>query len=174
MPNRGLLAQRLPSDVLRLVLQYVTSKMTLRGDTMGARNDGIKEMLYVCSAWRQAALEYMWRELNIDIDAKNDSIHIFNPSFAKHFRLPNNIADTARELNISVPISSILSGSAFKLLSEYMQGAGQLPLVRRMLIMFNDYSADHKYSKDVAVENTLAFAQLLQSMTLAAKISTEL
>ncbi|KAJ1916092.1 hypothetical protein LPJ71_002003 [Coemansia sp. S17] len=131
-------------------------------------------MLYVCSTWRHETLEFMWRELNIAINENDNMIHIFNPSFAKNFMLPGNAASIVRELNISVSLSSILSGNAYRLLSEFMGNTTSLPLVRKLLVLIVDSPVGHGCTKDVGIGNTLEFAQLLRSITRVSLASTEI
>ncbi|KAJ2811575.1 hypothetical protein H4S07_001981, partial [Coemansia furcata] len=82
-----------------------------------SKKDAVKELLYVSSAWRLAALEFMWKQLNLSIDAVVDKIYINSIAWAKQFHLPNNSNQMVREINISVPMDNVVSGKAHKLLT---------------------------------------------------------
>ncbi|KAJ2054228.1 hypothetical protein H4S04_000163, partial [Coemansia sp. S16] len=166
-------AQAPPSDVLRLVMQHLLKGSKLRNGITVERKDVIKELLYVCSEWRQGALEYMWRTLSLTIDDMAGMIYVNNPSFAEEFMLPANASEIVRELNITVSMSSIVSGKAYKLLSGFMGAATTLPLACKLFIMIMEYSLDPDFVRKSAIDNALEFAYLLQSITLTPAMSTE-
>ncbi|KAJ2353798.1 hypothetical protein GGH92_000435, partial [Coemansia sp. RSA 2673] len=100
MSNQISAAQRLPLDVLRLLVQYVASKdsqYSYRGENI----DKLQALLYVCSTWRQAALEYSWKELSLKCDSKRNIIYVDYPLFAKNFKLPNNAPDLVKSICIT-------------------------------------------------------------------------
>ncbi|KAJ2341255.1 hypothetical protein GGH92_005894, partial [Coemansia sp. RSA 2673] len=134
----------------------------------------VKESLSVCSTWRQAALESLWKTLQLSINEENNDIFIVNPEWAKQFLLPENAESLIRQLKIHVSISSIISGTAYKLLASYMGNAVSLPLVNKILIMINNNPIEREYVEDVAFSNAIEFAKKLNSLTTKETTETEL
>ncbi|KAJ2117852.1 hypothetical protein IW146_000430, partial [Coemansia sp. RSA 922] len=100
-------------------------------------------------------------------------IYVNNPSFAEEFMLPANASEIVRGLNITVSMSSIVSGKAYKLLSGFMGAATTLPLACKLVIMIMEYPLDPDFVRKSAIDNALEFAHLLQSITLTSAMSTE-
>ncbi|KAJ2041326.1 hypothetical protein H4S03_000427, partial [Coemansia sp. S3946] len=82
-------------------------------------------------------------------------IYVNNPSFAEEFMLPANASEIVRELNITVSMSSIVSGKAYKLLSGFMGAATTLPLACKLFIMIMEYSLDPDFVRKSAIDNAL-------------------
>ncbi|KAJ2034898.1 hypothetical protein H4S03_004673, partial [Coemansia sp. S3946] len=80
-------AQNLPSNILYKVLDYATRVVVFPSVDY---SPVIKECLSVSFVWREAALEYLWKELNLDIDNEGNSIYFNRYKWVKNFKLPSN------------------------------------------------------------------------------------
>ncbi|KAJ2462173.1 hypothetical protein GGI03_004644 [Coemansia sp. RSA 2337] len=147
----------------------------MRHSIMGIIKDDMTELMYVCQTWRQAALEYMWRELSLTINEEDKTIFVNNPKSSKLFKLPVNAEYLVREIRISVSMCSIINGTAYKLLAEYMGDTPpSLPLARKLFIMIVDYPIEEFLTRDNAITEAQRFVQLLQSISQMPTLTTEI
>ncbi|KAJ2060992.1 hypothetical protein GGI08_002945 [Coemansia sp. S2] len=168
-------AQRLPTNVVSLILKWMINEITMRHSIMGIIKDDMTELMYVCQTWHQAALEYMWRELSLTINEEDKTIFVNNPKSSKLFKLPVNAEYLVREIRISVSMCSIINGTAYKLLAEYMGDTPpSLPLARKLFIMIVDYPIEEFLTRDNAITEAQRFVQLLQSISQMPTLTTEI
>ncbi|KAJ2054206.1 hypothetical protein H4S04_000141 [Coemansia sp. S16] len=147
----------------------------MRHSIMGIIKDDMTELMYVCQTWHQAALEYMWRELSLTINEEDKTIFVNNPKSSKLFKLPVNAEYLVREIRISVSMCSIINGTAYKLLAEYMGDTPpSLPLARKLFIMIVDYPIEEFLTRDNAITEAQRFVQLLQSISQMPTLTTEI
>ncbi|KAJ2811120.1 hypothetical protein H4S07_002260 [Coemansia furcata] len=127
----------------------------------------MREALSVCSAWRQAALEYMWRKLNLNIYEENNEVYDDRPAWVDSYWMPHRTACLVKELGIIVSWNSIFSGAAFDLLEEYMD-ATCLPQVHKLRILITDKAIKLDCVYDRSISNALKFVEFLKRIAPAA------
>ncbi|KAJ2061013.1 hypothetical protein GGI17_003352 [Coemansia sp. S146] len=125
-------------------------------------------MLTVCSGWRQAALERLWRKLEFAFNGMTNELNLSPPPWLSKAILSPSAANMAKELHVTVPWSTLVDGTAYKLLSESIGDTRVLPSAYKLVFMVSDYTGGSSYPKDIAISNALDFAQLLKSMVPAA------
>ncbi|KAJ2353210.1 hypothetical protein GGH92_000799 [Coemansia sp. RSA 2673] len=166
-------AQALPSNILRLILEQAAKGIPLPSGGVQVNDILVKELLSVCCTWRQAALEHMWRALRLTINTKGNTIVVNNLRWDEKFQLPLDAENLVREVNLFVSLSSIASGVALRLFSEYMGKVVRLPLTHRLLILITDCAMDPSCDVESASSNAIKFGQLLNAMTNAQAMTTE-
>ncbi|KAJ2840630.1 hypothetical protein FBU31_000258 [Coemansia sp. 'formosensis'] len=127
----------------------------------------MRETLSVCSVWRQAALDYMWRELNLNIYEEKNEVYDDRPPWVDGYWMPHRTACLVKELGIIVSWNSIFSGAAFDLLEEYMD-ATCLPQVYKLRILITDKAIKLDCVYDKSISNALKFVELLKRIAPAA------
>ncbi|KAJ1908823.1 hypothetical protein LPJ71_003772, partial [Coemansia sp. S17] len=157
-------AQRLPFNVVQSILKYTAPQPLIVCDLILGELYTVKQLLSVCSIWRQVALERLWKMVYLSIDDEMNTVYIENPNWAKKFKLPFNAETIVRGLNIRVSMSGIVSGVAHQLLSEYMEDVANSLHVRNLNIMIADYPIRPGYTKSGAISNALEFAKFVKSM----------
>ncbi|KAJ2023108.1 hypothetical protein IWW57_004255, partial [Coemansia sp. S610] len=154
--------QMAPSHVLHKVFDYAKNVAFDNGNDYSTV---IKECLSVSSMWRQAALEFMWRELSLVVDDKNSSVYVSCPKWAKSFKLPISAITFVRRLSIRVSMHAIEAGLASRLLREYMGKEAHFPLANKLALTALDCSVVSDLPADEAIGNACDFAQLLSKIT---------
>ncbi|KAJ2407127.1 hypothetical protein GGF41_006826, partial [Coemansia sp. RSA 2531] len=163
-------AQALPSHVLRLIIRRLVREGRFPVDGLLCNMNAIKDMLSVCSAWRQAALEYYWKEPRVIIDERKNTCSVSYQIFPKELRPSHTTKDMVKELRLHVPISKIANGTAHQLLTEFMGEIGALPFVHKLHIRVTHHTSGPEYLEDVANSCAVEFAQLLKSITPSLKV----
>ncbi|KAJ2068589.1 hypothetical protein GGI08_000795, partial [Coemansia sp. S2] len=167
MSNSVSPAQRLPIEVLRLIVKYVVNEK--KGPFGGISNDKrmLKALPSVCLNWRQAALECLWNEANININAKSTGVYLTRPPWVKENVLSQNTANVVRELCVSVNLSGIVRGTAHKCLIKYLGDIKCFPSAHKLAVTVNYVRGE--LFKDVVIDNIVDFADYLKSLAPAAK-----
>ncbi|KAJ2351325.1 hypothetical protein GGH92_001893, partial [Coemansia sp. RSA 2673] len=168
MFNHVSAAQALPSEILRLVINYAASMPCHDSDNESHAIDGVKQVLSVCYMWRQAALEFLWRELNINVLEEDEEVCEDRPSWVNNYWLPQRTEYLVREFGISVSLEGIFSGAACDLLTKYMADTPCLPHVYKLRFFLSDAYLKHNWEYGNATTNALEFAQLLKRIAPAA------
>ncbi|KAJ2108522.1 hypothetical protein GGI16_001102, partial [Coemansia sp. S142-1] len=164
MSNHLSPAQALPIDVLHSILKWVTleEKSPLHGYSLELEN--VKELLTVSSTWRQVALEFLWRKLDLNIDVSRSIVRLYSPEWVGNNALPHNAVNLVKKISINVLLSDIVSGKAHRLLDNYIGNTKCFPLANRLTLTIVEYMDYHADDKDMAIANALEFAKLLKSM----------
>ncbi|KAJ1912078.1 hypothetical protein LPJ71_002788 [Coemansia sp. S17] len=123
------------------------------------------EMLYVCSSWRQAALEFIWKDLNLIIRHDSSKVLISGLPWPYLSYVPHGLACLVENVKLTVPMSIIVNGVAHGLLSEFMRDTVEFSAARRLNILVTDWSYKTLRLTDEAIGNVTEFAHLLQSAT---------
>ncbi|KAJ2741372.1 hypothetical protein GGI20_005233 [Coemansia sp. BCRC 34301] len=153
----GSTAQRLPIDVLRCVMLYIThgsSRRTLGKARQGKAEsmDELKALLYVSSTWRAAALEYIWRELYLVISSKERRAYVDQPDLAYRFKLLANAAELIKLARVIVSWMDVANRTAQAVLEWGGRDVYRCGLV-----------------KDDAMCNALDSAEILRSMAVVSR-----
>ncbi|KAJ2430450.1 hypothetical protein GGF41_000990 [Coemansia sp. RSA 2531] len=168
MPRHLSPAQALPADVLRLIVKrLVVERRSVHFEAF-CRINYLEELLAVCSTWRQVAIEYLWRQLKLTINAITNEVHLERPTWIKNKTLPHNAAHLTKIIHVGVPMSSIVNGVAQKLLVDYIRDSKCFPFVKKLTVEITGLKDQHIDSKESDIANTLEFAKLLKSMTPSA------
>ncbi|KAJ2404577.1 hypothetical protein GGF41_007192, partial [Coemansia sp. RSA 2531] len=164
MSNHLSSAQALPIDIIRSILKWIV--LEERSPFYGNSCDmyELQELLTVSSDWRQAALELLWRRLNLMINAKKGEVYLERPMWLKQKTLPPNAENLARDIRVRVSMSSIVSGIACKLLGNYIRDTKCFPLAYKLTVEITDFKDRHYDAKDIVLGNTLEFANKLRSI----------
>ncbi|KAJ1918607.1 hypothetical protein GGI16_003957 [Coemansia sp. S142-1] len=130
--------------------------------------------MYVCSAWRQEAREYLWKKLYLTIDDKRSEAYIDQPGLRPRSK-PSFIAtNLVRELRIKVSGASIASGAAHKILTELMGDTATMIQARKLCVTITDGFVAPEEPMDSSIDNVLEFTCLLRSMTQDSLAAAEL
>ncbi|KAJ2645120.1 hypothetical protein GGF44_000097, partial [Coemansia sp. RSA 1694] len=113
----------------------------------------LKEVLSVCYIWRQTALEYMWKDLRLYISEDEYAVRSERPAWFDCYWLPPTTEYFVREITISIRWTSLLDGTAFELLSNYMGYTTVLPQVHRLRIIMFDELGRPEYIDDSTISN---------------------
>ncbi|KAJ1888787.1 hypothetical protein LPJ71_008380, partial [Coemansia sp. S17] len=119
MSNQASSAQKLPSEVVRLVIPYVVNEIKYKSGFVDSKMDNLRELLSVCSIWRQTVLEYMWKEHQITV---GDKVRVSNirPKWLERYWQTSKTGHMVRYLSIGIPWPSIFDGTAYKKLLDYL------------------------------------------------------
>ncbi|KAJ2108544.1 hypothetical protein GGI16_001092 [Coemansia sp. S142-1] len=174
MSTRVSPAQVLHSDILRLVLQHVVLESKTRALGSIGNMYNLRHIMYVCSAWRQEAREYLWKKLYLTIDNKSNDAYIDQPGL-RPSSTPTLIATNfVRELRVKVSWGSIVSGAAHKLLTELMGDTATMIQARKLCVTITNDLVASEDPMSNSINNPLEFTRLLKSMTQDSLAAAEL
>ncbi|KAJ2432013.1 hypothetical protein GGF41_000259 [Coemansia sp. RSA 2531] len=162
-------AQALPADVLRSIIKWVVNEKKSPFVEASCQLGKLKELLIISSTWRQAALEFLWKQLHLIVNVPSNDVCLKRPNWLIHNMLPHNAASLAKKIHVLVPMSSIVLGVAHKLLVSYIGSTKCFPFVYNLTVKITDVKDQHYVAKDVAISNAIEFAKLLKSMAPDAK-----
>ncbi|KAJ2045447.1 hypothetical protein H4S04_005633 [Coemansia sp. S16] len=160
-------AQRLPVDVLRLIVKYVVNekKKPFGGISNDKRN--LKALLPLCLNWREVALECLWNKAKLKLNAKSTGVYLTRPPWVKDNVLSQNTVNVVRELCIGVNLSGIVHGTARKCLVKYLGDTKWFSSAHKLVVTVNYVRGE--IIKNVVIENSTAFADYLKSLAPAAR-----
>ncbi|KAJ1885088.1 hypothetical protein LPJ71_009502, partial [Coemansia sp. S17] len=167
MSNQASSVQKLPSEVVRLIIPYVDNGIKY---TSSGPMDNLRELLSVCSTWRQTTLEYMWREIRLGVSDDKVRVSNIRAEWLERYWQPSKTEHMVRVLSINVPWASIFDGTAYKKLLDYMGETSSLPLVNKLYVwvIYEKDNFDNK--NDSAIDNALMLTQFLRSLAPAATL----
>ncbi|KAJ2249684.1 hypothetical protein GGI13_004210 [Coemansia sp. RSA 455] len=148
-------AQRLPVDVLRLIVKYVVNekKKPFGGISNDKRN--LKALLPLCLNWREVALECLWNKAKLKLNAKSTGVYLTRPPWVKDNVLSQNTVNVVRELCISVNLSGIVHGTARKCLVKYLGDTKWFPSAHKLVVTVNyvrgEIIKNHNMTKDFRI-----------------------
>ncbi|KAJ2428022.1 hypothetical protein GGF41_001499 [Coemansia sp. RSA 2531] len=167
MSNHLSPAQALPIDVLRSILKWVTLEKGSQLHGYSFQLENLKELLTVSSAWRQVALEFLWRQVNFTINDNKGEVQLKRPKWVKNNALPHNAANFVKEVIVNVSMSDIVGGVGHRLLNNYIGHTKLFPLANKLTLSIEECMGYHVDDKDLAIANALEFAKLLKSIAPA-------
>ncbi|KAJ2344839.1 hypothetical protein GGH91_002732, partial [Coemansia sp. RSA 2671] len=147
-------AQALPSELLRLVIEYAVSEPYYKSRADSTNINRIREFLSVCSAWRLAGLEYLWKDLHLKVREDENDVYDDRPTWVDNYWSLQS-EHLVKELSITVSWNGIFNGAAFDLLYQYMAGTQCLPNVHKLRVLLTDKTVKLDCVYDRSIVNGL-------------------
>ncbi|KAJ2742586.1 hypothetical protein GGI20_004377 [Coemansia sp. BCRC 34301] len=167
-------AQALPIEVVRQIIGHFVLELDTPIDRVSDLEHGLKELLSVCSTWRQAATERLWERIELTISS--DSVVLNCPSWVEDNKLPHDVAPMVKEVHVIVPIALVSSGAASEALAGYMGDMAKVENARKLVVTVNGHLEGVRlearknlataYAKELAGQLKLVAPSLDQTTTL--------
>ncbi|KAJ2896204.1 hypothetical protein GGI21_005070, partial [Coemansia aciculifera] len=125
------------------------------------------EYLSICRIWRNLILERIWKKYLLNISTEYNDAFVIDPIWREGCAPPHNQAALVRDVEIQVPFSSIITGSAYTLLAKSKHGLTVLPFAHRLSIILLNDMTDFEVNQAEVIKNVQSFIRLLNSLVPA-------
>ncbi|KAJ2741296.1 hypothetical protein GGI20_005285 [Coemansia sp. BCRC 34301] len=170
MPERPSPFQTLPWNIVNTIINHTITEecqISIVIRMLNKQKSPYAEYLSICRIWRQLILERMWKKYYLNISAEFNDVFSSSPAWRENCVPPPNQEALVRDVEIQVPFSSILTGSASSLLAKSKYNSVVLPFAHRLTINILNNMTDFEGDQAEAITNVFGFIKLVGSLAPA-------